>query len=43
VGLRNHEGGWGNQVPFEFYEGLLHLYGPLELVFLFEELEEREP
>jgi hypothetical protein len=43
VGLRNHEGGWGSQVPFEFFKGLLHLFGPLELVFLFEELEGREP
>jgi hypothetical protein len=43
MGLGSHEGGWGNQVPFEFFEGPLRLFGPLELTLLFEELEEWEP
>jgi hypothetical protein len=39
VGFRGHPGGWGSQILFEVFEGLLCFVGPLELVMLLKELE----
>jgi hypothetical protein len=39
VGFRGHQGGWGNQVFLEVFEGFL--FSPLDIFLFFVELEER--
>jgi hypothetical protein len=40
--FRGHQGGWGSQVLLKIFESFMCFFGPLELAFFFEELEERE-
>jgi hypothetical protein len=42
MGFQGHQSGWGSQILFQIFKGLLCLLGPLELVLLFEDLKERE-
>jgi hypothetical protein len=43
MGFRSHQGGWCSQVLLEVLEILLCFLGPLKLVLLFKEFEERDP
>jgi hypothetical protein len=43
MGFQSHEGGWVRQVPLELFEIFMCFFSPLELILLFEELEEGEP
>jgi hypothetical protein len=42
MGFRGCQSGWGCQILLQFFEGLLCLLSPLELVLFLEELQERE-
>jgi hypothetical protein len=43
MGFWGYQSGWGCQILFQVFEGLLCLLSPLELVMFLEELKEREP
>jgi hypothetical protein len=43
VGFRGHQSGWSSQIFLQVFEGLLCLFGPLELVLFFKKFEDREP
>jgi hypothetical protein len=40
MGFRDYQGGWGNQILLQVFEGPLCLLSPLELVLFLEELTE---
>jgi hypothetical protein len=42
MGFWGYQSGWGCQILLQFFEGLLCLLSPLELVLFIEELKERE-
>jgi hypothetical protein len=43
MGFWGYQSGWGSQILLQFFEDLLGLLNPLELVLFLEELKEREP
>jgi hypothetical protein len=42
MGFWGHLSGWGSQILFQVFKGLLCFLSPLELVLFLEELKERE-
>jgi hypothetical protein len=42
-GAQGHKGMWASQVPHEFFKSFMCLSSPLELILLFEDVEDGIP